>query len=268
MLVHTLSDELKTQIAQKRLIFTVTTGRSGTKYLKTMLSFLHNVQSLHEPLPGFHEVLRDIQHDKSLAYYFWIEQKLPSIVNFPEPIYIEASHVFCKGFLESLLELGIIPDLIVLRRDMREVAQSMYRLGHIPARSQIGRIYLIQPDDPDVIPMPDWESMHDYQLCYWYCLEIERRAQKYTVDIRRLGGQVHETTLDEISTMMGFWKLIQALDLPLPRPLNALRYLKNHFRQINTKYKIKDHELNADWDTLEAEVHERIENFRAMQQKI
>jgi hypothetical protein len=252
-----MTDEIRENLAGKRLIFTVTTGRSGTNYLANMLSYLPGVLSLHEPAPTFHAVLRSAVRDPEVAYRFLIENKLPAIAQCPGSIYIETSHVFCKAFFEPMLEIGIVPDLILLSRPKRDVAISFYQLGSIPARTPRGKIYFVQPDDPGVLPMPGWETMHDYQLNFWYTLEIERRAKLYGDEIRRRGGMVYAVTLDEISTVIGYWKLILAMQLPFPRPLNALKHLKSHSRRVNSKMDLKNSLRVEDWDSLEAEVLER-----------
>lgn len=253
-----LPEDLKRRLAGKRLIFTVTTGRSGTNYMNNMLTYLPGVKSLHEADPQFQKVLRPMQQNPELAYRFWIEEKLPAIAAYAEPIYVETSHVFCKGFLEPLLDLGIVPDLILLSRDKREVAISMYQLNHTPARSHIGRIYHVQPDDPGVLPLPGWETLHDYQLNYWYTLEIERRSRVYAEEIRRRGGIAYAVTLEDFSTVIGYWKLLLGMNLPLPGPINALKHLKSHLRRVNAKGNLKEVKQAENWDALEAEVLHRI----------
>lgn len=152
-------------LRSKRLIFTIAPGRSGTGYLANMLNLLPGVCSTHEPEPKFSHSMRAIQHDSNLAQEFWVKEKLPAILEFTEKIYIETSHLFCKGFLEPLLELGIIPDVVILRRPFREVAISLYKLDTIPARSDNGQKFLLCPEDPDVLPLLNWQKFNDYQLC-------------------------------------------------------------------------------------------------------
>jgi hypothetical protein len=253
-MANRLPDAIKRELANKRLVFTVTTGRSGTKYLSTMLSYLPNVQSLHEPLPAFHRVLRAALRDPMVARSFLLEEKLPAIAAYPQSVYIESSHVFCKAFFEPLIDLGIVPDLILLSRSRRDVAISMYQLGHTPSRTHLGRIYHIHPGDPGVLKMPGWETMHDYQLSFWYTLEIERRAKVYGEEVERRGGRVYSVTLDELATVTGYRKLIADMDFPSPRLIDSLRYLKSRLRRVNNRRELKDYSRVEDWDALEAEV--------------
>ena len=100
----------------KRLIFTVTSGRSGTLYLTELLKAIPGVSAHHEPSPDFTQAMRRIQTDPFIAYPFWLQMKLPEILKVPEAVYVETSHLFCKGFLEPLLRMGVRPALVFLRR--------------------------------------------------------------------------------------------------------------------------------------------------------
>jgi len=166
-------------IRKKRLLFTVTTGRSGTYTLKQCLSRTAQSAVYHEPHPQFHWYLRGAQQTSEVATQFWLQQKLPKIYSHPAPVYIETSHLICKGFLEQLWALDIFPELIFLIRPKRAVAQSLWQLNTIPGRSAMGLSYYLAPFDPGVLAVKDWKTLSDYQLCYWYTLEMERRSEAY-----------------------------------------------------------------------------------------
>jgi len=251
----TVPEGLRASLEKKRLIFTVTTGRSGTAYLARILGVIPDVASFHEPEPRFSEIMRSVQQDTDVAYEFWINKKLPRVASERAPIYVETSHLFCKGFVEPLLKLGITPDLILLTRPHRQVATSLYRLATIPGRTEKGIKYLLGPEDPDVLPLPNWESLHDYQLCYWYCLEIERRSHKYRMMFAMEGACVVETCLRNINKVSGFNDLLQQLDLAKPNAAGWLTFLLIRNRRINAKTRTKEAvELPRDIDALEEEV--------------
>lgn len=258
MLQKQLSSEIAQQLANKRIFFTVTTGRSGTNYLANMLSYLPRVKSLHEPRPPFHDLVRDVAHNPHAATKFWVERKLPYIASIEEPIYVETSHVFCKGFFDPLLELGIVPDLILLRRDKRQVARSLYQLDMIPARTHIGELFLLRPDDPVLVPLDNWQDLHDYQLCYWYTLEIGKRQQSYGDKVRSLGGKVYDLPLEDFATIRGYWRFILEANLPKPSFINILKHMKSHIRRVNNKDDLKDRGKKTDYDELEREVLARL----------
>jgi hypothetical protein len=174
-------------------------------------------------------------------------------------LYAETSHLFCKGFLEPLLDLGLRPDLVVLTRPARQVASSLLRLGSVPGRTPDGLRWYLSPDDPGVLPLPGRERLTDYQLCYWYCLEIERRAARYEERFRGLGARVARVALAEVRTVGGLVRLTHALGLPRPTLLGRLRLAVSRYQRINAK---RDESVRAlpgtDLDELEREVELRV----------
>ena len=245
-------------LSDKRLIFCLTSGRSGTRFLTDILTLLKNTSVNHEPKPAFHDVMREVQTNPPLATTFLLQTKLPHIALQPEPTYIETSHVFCKGFVEPLLDLGVVPDVIVLSRPHRQVAKSMHQIGTIPGRSSVADEFYLRPDDPDVLPLPGWEDLHDYQLCYWYCLEIERRQRLYAEMLTKRGASVVSFQLAELTTLAGFIRLFRFLTGRLPSLGCFWWYLRHRSRKVNTKKENKAAnpgvELPADLAGLEDEV--------------
>jgi len=248
-------------IRKKRLVFTVTTGRSGTAYLAAIFGYAQNVHSFHEPVPEYAKVLRAAQGDPACARRFLLEEKFPEIALDGTDIYIETSHLACKGFLEPMLDLGIVPDLIIHRRNPRDVALSMFTMGTIPGRSDKGLRFYLSPDDPGVLELSDWQELHDYQLCYWYCLEIERRAIDYSKLFVQHGARIAETTLFELKTFSGLKNCFLDLDLKLKFPswLTRFRFLRSSGVKVNESKETKKEVIRLiNLAELENEVKERI----------
>jgi hypothetical protein len=226
----------------KRFIFCVTTGRSGTRYLAKMLAHSGAVDSCHEPRPAFVDLMRDVQLEPAVAREFLIQEKIPHIyARYPNRhIYIETSHHFCKGFFEAWLSVPDLPlpDLIILDRNLRQVALSMHRLHSIPGRTASGlRHYLSPNDTSNYTGLRNWSEMNDYQLCYWYCLEIEERKKIYADFVRQKGGLVVETSLDELRKLRGFITLRKKLRLPkLSVGEFAKYFFLRSFRQNKKNY--------------------------------
>lgn len=247
--------KIKNTLNKNRLIFTVTSGRSGTAYLANVLSYVPDVSSYHEPKPSFSKVMRSIQQNKEIGREFWIKKKLPSIAKDPSSIYIETNHMFCKGFIEPLLDLDIIPDLILLNRPHRRIALSFCRFGSIPGRTAQGLKYLLSPTDPDVLLLPDWQNLDDYQLCYWYCLEIARRSHTYDNLFTGLGARVVRVSLDELITVSGFEKLLLGLNLQKPDGPKWAEYLEMKKNRINVRSHLnRPARIPDDLDSAEKEV--------------
>jgi len=259
--LHTLPAPLAAKLADKRLIFTVTTGRSGTMYLGALCERMPGVAVFHEPAPDFVEVMRDVQRDATLAEQFWIERKLPVIARVPEATYLETSHLFGKGFAEPLLELDVAADLILLSRPARQVARSLCKLGTIPGRTELGLRYYLSPDDPVLLPLSGWAALHDYQLCYWYCLETQRRQRRCAELYAARGRQTLSVTLDELNEASGFerlWRFVTG-EAPPDRQRQWFEQQRGRPENIKSHQKAGDAELPDDrLDAFEREVHERI----------
>jgi len=235
----------------KQLIFTVTTGRSGTGFLAEQLKSITDADVYHEAEPGFHDYMRPIIEGQEDARRFLLNQKLPFIEQSSSEIYIETSHVFCKGFLEPLLEIGLVPDLILLKRPERDIAKSLYQLGTIPGRDSKALKFYLTPEDPTVyLPLPNWQDMHDYQLCFWYTLEIARRQRIYRQLVSASGGKVVEVTLYEISECNGIKKITENLGLPSPPFWQSFGRKK---KKVNTKSKSKKEFNISDTNLFEME---------------
>jgi hypothetical protein len=197
----------------KTLIFTVTSGRSGSKYLAALLSTVPGMSSHHEPKPDFVSVMRRVQQDPEIAFGFLRHEKLPAVAKAAEPVYAETSHLFCKGFLEPLLLMEIYPKLIFLRRYPTDVAWSLFERNTIPARTSSGYLYLLDPRDPNVMPLSGWNRMTDYQLCFWYALEIERRQLRYIEYAKSLDLPYVEILQRDLGKSETFVQLLRGLEL-------------------------------------------------------
>jgi len=104
--------------------------------------------------------------------------------------------------------------------------------------------------------------MDDYQLCYWYCIEIERRARKYKKLFLEKGATVVETTLSDLKTSKGLDHLLETLNLSLKFPawLMRLRYLKNSRYKINeARETVKRFTFPENLSELEREVVSRLD---------
>lgn len=218
-----------------RTVFTICTGRCGTQLLAERLAALPGVVSLHEPDPNFVDVMPAASRDREVARKFLLGKKLPAIAASGGKVYAETSHVFCKGFLEPLLDYGVVPQLILLKRPHRDVALSLLRIGCIPERTEDGRRWLLSPAQEGVLQVEDWKSLSDYQLTYWYCLEIERRQIEGGRLVSLAGGKAASVSLREVRSEAGVLKISRQLDLPRPPLLQIMRYYLSRNVVVNGK---------------------------------
>jgi hypothetical protein len=233
--------EWKDRLGGKRLIFTVTSGRSGSHYLTRLLHYLPKMDVFHEEMThSYHTVLRANQENPKVGMDFLTEKKLPFIESCKQSIFAETSHLICKGFLEHFLELGLVPDLILLSRDRRKIATSLFRLGTIPGRQEKALQFYLMPSDRDVRTAEDWTSWSDYQLCYWHVLEIERRQRHYKQVFEKLGARVHACDLDDLTTSAGYKSLINEMGFKRPGLINWLKFLRSKQKRAGDFTKSKN----------------------------
>ena len=254
-------------VGGKRLILTVGTGRNGTGYVSNLLQGVPGICCLHEPDPQFYTVMRAVQSDPKVAEGFLCDLKLPAIRGVREPVYFETSHLACKGFLEPLMAHGVPLDLVILRRDPVLVANSLFLLGTIPARTPLGLQFLLSPADPGVLPLENWEELHDWALGYWYCLEIERRAGVYKERLAGLGGRLLETSVGILKTDRGLRDLLSFLDQDANALATSQALLDRRTEVVNDKAEHKSADRSKTIDpalkaALVREVNERVSRYR------
>lgn len=230
----------------KELILTVTSGRSGTRYLAKLLEGVPGVSAHHEPSPNYALVLRLVQSQPQAAFNYLIQHKLPAIQQCPTPVYAETSHMTCKGFLEPMILMGLRPALVILRRPPREVAWSFMMRQCVPARSTYGIRDLLDPRDLNVIPFPNWEITSNYQLCFWYALEMERRQLFYTDMAQKIGLPVVDITNTELNDWDKFSNLLRTFDLPITDDV------QKHHAQISATH----HNQNSEYLQIDPNVEE------------
>jgi hypothetical protein len=240
----------------RTLVFCVTSGRSGSQTLGELFATLAEADARHEPKPRFETVMRLAQSERSLADEFLRYIKLPSIRRSPKPIYVETSHLFCKGFFDAAIALRLDLRLVFLSRADRAIARSLEKLGTVPGRTEWGLRYYISPEDPVFLRLTDWQDLTDYQLCYWHCLEIRARQAIYAATCRAREIPHAETSIEALNLEGEFERVIAELGLALGqedrRRLEAKRGQAFNRREGSIASTEHDYEL------LERQVRERI----------
>lgn len=216
-----ISPQIAQQLLRKtKLFLTVTPGRSGTKLLARIMADLLDVQAEHEAAPRLNYVLRAVQAEPECARWWLSSEKLPAIASrLDGRPYADISHLYCKGFIEPLINMRLNLHVIILTRPAREVALSMMAVGSIPERTAKGLLVLIGPSDPGVLVPAGWEAWSDYQLCYWYALEIERRQNHYE---KTLGAAGFPTLRCSMNDLINAQRIKPLLDFVTGKPDFAL----------------------------------------------
>jgi glycosyltransferase involved in cell wall biosynthesis len=246
----------------RRTIFCMSSGRSGTAYLTSLLKGIPGLIALHEPEPKYQWQTLPLQQNPAHAEAFVRNHKQPWIKQLPDATYFEASHYMHKGFFEAWLNTGLVPDIIVMQRELRAIALSWYGLNvDFFANPQFVKQHMLHPEDTRelFLPLPDWKSYNNYQLCYWYALEQQKRAEHYAKQISKKGAKVFTTSLEGLSSGKDIQPLLVWLGVKTDK--RGMEIIHNRSKQrINDKNQFKNakrlESINEmDFDKLEAEVN-------------
>ncbi len=218
----------------KNIIMCLSPGRSGTKLLTLLLGLADDTCSVHEAEPTFQAVTESVRKSVEDTERFVRDVKLPVILSMAETNYVETSHLFGKGVFEVFIELHLPFRLIILNREPREVAKSLWRIKAIPGRTKKKQHYLLHPAHAGVMKLPHWDRMTNYQLCFWYCLEMERRKELYAAQCRECGIPVVEINLKDLMAFKRLSELCGALNLNLPKFARAA-HKKITAKKVNRK---------------------------------
>lgn len=203
------------------------------------MSLFPRTASLHEPAPDFTEECGLSLVDPKIADRFLLEQKLPAISAYASfETYCETSHMWCFGLVQSWLRLEIVPtpDAIVLDRDLRLIASSIYQLGITPGQDR----WIIDPlSSGCILGHETPENWTRYHACYAYCLEVEARKDYISRLVKQAGGRIVRIKTDELSTWQGILRLKSELSLRVPRPAQLYTYLFLKKTKVNTKSSFK-----------------------------
>ncbi len=244
-----------------RLIFSLNPGRCGTHWLAKAFATVPGVHSEHEDPPTFVEVMNAVQGRPDEARRWLTNVALSYIRSLDCAVYSKMSHLFVQGFVEPMLSLGVVPDVVVIHRPAREVALSMWRLGETPGRTGLGLRYRLSPDDPGMLlSVEDYSAWSDYKLCLWHYWEVQLRIQKYTPMLTKAGARVVEIQTNELSSR--FLDLVKFLGLPDPdmSKFDAMRY--DHL--AGTRAEQRAIWPSCDMDADEQEIQSMVDEYAAL----
>ena len=227
-------------------VFTMTTGRSGTKYLASLLQSNLPDAECHHEIHGWdrfgvdtphlsHMTLFNSQGNVEKVQAFW-RAKLGRIAATPRRFYVETSHLLMKGGLaENLAPLtarGRVHFVVLERDPYATIVSFRNRFDFLDKAN--GWLWYLDPDYPrNLVPAGHLRAEGVNGLCLWYILEIRARAARYEKLLRGDPRVMfHHFSLDELRHAAGAARLLRELGAPIeaaqvrvPRPENIGRLL-------------------------------------------
>lgn len=169
----------------ERLIFTATTGRSGTLTLTKLFGAVPGCHAAHEAYPEMNgSVLQAASYgDTALVDRVYRRVKSVNIRRsaIGQRYYFEANHLFIKTFAHSAVtDFGRRLAVVHLVRPAVEVANSIYQLGDYPSTERGNYWWLDFRAPTNLLAMADIlesdpEFSHPYYKALWYWYEVEAR---------------------------------------------------------------------------------------------
>jgi hypothetical protein len=206
-------DEMRfPDLLDRRLIFSINSGRSGSNYLAELLGTARRVKSFHEAEPSMSgdyidminseplEASREKRRVKSHA----IAETLRAD---RRKVYAETNHTFIKTFYDVVLEDFRNVQVIILRRDLAHVLKSFVELGYFSSLNPRAEKWMSSPNAVTAaLPAlaPD-DELDQFDRCIAYLFDIEARAERFQRDYPAV--PVHEVQLQQLNEL-GF---VQAL---------------------------------------------------------
>jgi hypothetical protein len=214
-----------TPVPDRRFIFTITTGRSGTNFLADLLKAnLENAQVYHEQLSyrdwGVNSP--DVSHlttfnhvgNSSHVREFW-NRKFARIKALDVRYFAEMSHVLAKaGLVENLdllQEAGEV-HLIYLKRDIAKTVISYINRADFVNKGNMWLWYLDHAYPNVIVAADPFRSLGQVGFALWYVIEMRVRAEYYRLLLAERAGIVfHEVNMEEVVRIEGATKLLADL---------------------------------------------------------
>lgn len=171
----------------EKVIFSATTGRSGTMSLTSLFAAIPGCRALHEPYPIMNGPwLRAAAYGREeevRRYYERVKAIYIRRAALGARYYVEVNHLFIKTFVEhAVQDFGDRIAVIHLVRPAIEVARSIYYLQHWPGTNEGNKWWLDYRAPSNLIQLADLldggqEFAHPFYKALWYWYETEARVR-------------------------------------------------------------------------------------------
>jgi hypothetical protein len=169
----------------ERVIFTATTGRSGTLTLAKLFATVPTCVAVHEAPPVMNGPVLEAANFGNVALLERVYRQIKSINILRASIgyryYMEANHLFVKTFIQQAVQdFGDRIAVIHLVRDPIEVATSIFRLEDYPGTERGNYWWLDYRAPSNLIQIADdldsaGAFSHPFFRALWYWHEVEAR---------------------------------------------------------------------------------------------
>jgi hypothetical protein len=208
----------------QKVIFTATTGRSGTKSLAKLFSMVPECVAFHEPYPIMNGPVLKAANYGDHATVDRVYRQVKSVNILRSAVgyryYVESNHLFVKTFFRNAVEeFGARIAVIHLVRSPVEVAMSIYCLDEPSGTENADYWWLDHRAPTNVVQIADaldsdvWS--HPFYKALWYWYEVESRFDVWRSKYPALEVVRFET--DWINERPRVLRLLEDLGIPSQR---------------------------------------------------
>jgi hypothetical protein len=173
----------------EQLIFTATTGRSGTLTLTQLFAAVPGCRAVHEAHPVMHGSVLQAASNADTALVDRVYRRVKSVNIRRAAVgyryYFEANHLFIKTFADqAVADFGRRITVVHLVRPAVEVANSIYQLVDYPGTERGNYWWLDFKAPTNLLAMADVlesdpEFSHPFYKALWYWHEVEARISAW-----------------------------------------------------------------------------------------
>lgn len=205
-------------VKDRRLIFCINSGRSGSQYLAELLATARKVRCFHEPPPNMSgEALDQVtQHPYEFSRQerrikcVGIAQRLRKMA--PGKVYAETNHMFIKTFFDVVLAEYRNVEVIVLRRELAKVLKSFVDMGYFSKASPVSWRWMSRADAATTAlpPVMPFDEMDPCDRAIAYLLDIEARAVRFKSEYPNVRTHdIRLESLNDIKSVQTFFKQLR-----------------------------------------------------------
>jgi len=199
-------------------IFSINTGRAGSKYLSAILATAKEVWAEHEPEPkmigGVLKLVEDSNYIESYKARVYKTEAIKKILKDSSfSTYIETSHMFIKTFFDVVINELQNVKVVFLKRNLVDTLHSFYQLGYFSDRNKAWSDWMISPYAVTLaIPcFLSGEEKDEIGLSLAYLIDIYARGHRFIKEYPHI--PVFQVTLDELNHKEKVIDLFKKLNL-------------------------------------------------------
>ena len=238
-------------IQEKQYIFSINPGRSGSKYLSSILATAKGVLAAHEPEPKMiGDILRLVEEKNYAESYDERIYKAKTVnkllLNSSCFTYVETNHMFIKTFFDVVINELQNTKVIFLKRNIVDTLHSFYQLGYFSERNKAWKDWMISPYAvTSAIPcMLDENEKDEIGLSMAYIIDIYARGYRFINEHPDIS--VFHITLDDLNNEEKVLELFKELNV-VPTEDTLLQIGKKTNSRAHKKKKFGGKEISKEY---------------------